>query len=133
MEMEDISVIAYMEAKKARKGAGTKDIVFMMGSELSSIPQPTTEITVPYKGIIEKVEVTVGIDSDPHSNLQFSIEKYNGTNWIYTDIYSVGVSERFKEFEVDIPIEFDRVRINLNAGDYERVSSMSIIARVRLI
>jgi hypothetical protein len=112
-------------------GAGAKDIVFMIGDDVLSGPQEHTEMIIPYTGTITKILASIGIETvNLNSNLIFNLQKYQSNQWINTDQLEMGREERYKEYDLEIPIAMDRVRINLMTGNYENVKNMSIIARL---
>jgi hypothetical protein len=115
-------------------GAGSsKDIVFMIGDDILSGPQEHTEMIIPYTGTITKILASIGVETrNLNSNLIFNIQKFQNSQWVNTDLLEMGREERYREYELEIPIEQDRVRINLMTGNYANVKNMSIIARMNL-
>lgn len=109
-----------------------KDIVFVLGDDLTEGGQPFTEIVFPYMGKIEKINVNIGLDSDNSSNLIFSLQKRVGTSWANIHVMELQTGEYAKVFELNENISNDRLRINLINGDFSRVSSMTIITQVKI-
>lgn len=115
-----------------------KDIVFMLGHSLQEGPQDQSEIWVPYKGTIQTVFATVGMESNHTSNLIFSIQKWDEEandgdgEWSSEQTYELKVEDRKKEFATMIPVDHEKARINLVSGDFEQVHNMSVIARLEI-
>lgn len=120
-----------------------KDIVFMLGDELEGGPQEHSEIVLPYKGTINKVNVSVGKNTSQFldSNFYFAIQEHieveleggeKEFQWIDSHQFLMGSDERYREYEVEIPIDRSRVRVNLLEGEYGKVSNMSLIAKLEL-
>jgi len=116
----------------------TKDIVFQLGAELTEGIMEHTEMWVPYTGYIQTVYGTIGMNSNIDSNLLFGIQKWveeqaddfqDEDGWVTVEDFEIKVDERKKEYNVEIPLDDDKIRIVLISGDYTNVDNMSIIAQ----
>lgn len=111
----------------------TKDVIFMLGGGLELGPQEKAEIHLPYVGTITDLIVVVGKDSRPTSNILFSLQRYTNGQWF--NIYQGAIQateEKTAFLETSIPVENDRVRINLTDGNLSRITNMSVIAKILL-
>ncbi|MET3505636.1 hypothetical protein [Halalkalibacter oceani] len=113
-------------------GTQYKDMVFMLGDELETGVQPYTEHLFFYAGTIEKIYVTTGLESANTSNLIFSLQKRVGTSWVNVDVMELQLDEFSKVFDVNEPINNQRLRINLISGDYANVTNMTLIAHIKI-
>lgn len=110
-----------------------KDIVFMLGEDLSIGVQPCTEMLIPYQGTINNLLVTIGTDSTRSSNLIFSLQKYSIiSGWSDAGTFELQVSNINDQFNTNISIDNHKLRIELISGDYMNVSNMSVIAQMDL-
>ena len=115
-----------------------KDVVFQLGEGLEIGPQPYTEVRVPYEGFVTEVFVSAGSGSARGSNLLFSLDKMNDNDNTWSSICGMNLSEgeydQHYALPTDgkVPIENERLRITLGAGNFTELTSMSIIARIVL-
>lgn len=111
----------------------TKDVVFMLGENLKQGPQTFTEIKVPYEGTINNLLISIGSESDNQSNLIINLEKLmNSDDWVILDSFDLQTGEEHKEFPTNFNINNDKLRITLVSGDFDNVTTMSIIAQLNV-
>jgi tRNA(Ser,Leu) C12 N-acetylase TAN1 len=111
---------------------GIRNIVFMVGDDLLTGGQEHTELYIPLTGNIKKIYISVGMASTHNTNLQVALQRFVGTSWSNLSTITVSIEERLKITEVDLPIENNRLRINLVSGNFENVANLSVIAELHI-
>lgn len=121
------------ESLSKLSGISTRDIVFMVQTPIVAGIQSDTEFFVPYKGTIEQIIMSVGVESKLKSNLIIKLQKYNLSRKIWEQVSSheMDATDVYKIEDVSMPVETEYIRLILDAGDYNNiVNGINFIIRV---
>lgn len=115
-------------------GVSTRDIVFIIQTPVTAGIQQDTEFFVPYKGQIEQIIMSVGVDTKLTSNLIILLQKYSISKaiWETISIHEMDASDKYRIQDVSMPINTEYIRLVLDAGDYDNVSTgINFIIRIQ--
>lgn len=129
--VNNMTIVLKLQSGEAVEG--DKDIVFMLGHSLSLGVQEKTEMYIPYDKLLDSIIVNKGIESSNIEDLVFEIEYYNTSidDWSILDLITLPYNQFNLEKILDINISYPTCRIKLVSGDYENVTNMSIILRLK--
>lgn len=127
----NMTVIIKLQSGEAIEG--DKDIVFMLGSSLDLGVQDNTEMYIPYEKVLDAILVNKGIGSTNSENLEITIEYYNTNtdNWSTFGNIELPADQSTIEVTAGVDISYPTYRIRLVSGDYNNVSNMSVILRLK--